>query len=148
MANTDKPKKKIMVKVPKDFELTKRYSDVKKKIVANTNSQKGDVIDNKVLGITIDKKSAVATPKEFRRKIVKNGDFVKGIGTDGTTIYEGRSGSKATKEFLNENERHSNMTNRERQENADEYNRSGGSKSDFNEKDKASLNARKSAIYK
>lgn len=148
MANTDKPKKKIMVKVPKDFELTKRYSDKKKEIVANTNSKNGDVIDNKAQGITIDKKSAVATPKQFRRKITTSSTNTKIIGTDGSVVYEGRNDSKATKEALKNSEKKTNITNTERQENANEYNRTGGSKTEFSEEDKATLNARKSGMYK
>lgn len=148
MANTDKPKKKIMVKVPKDFELTKRYSDKKKEIVANTNSKNGDVIDNKAQGITIDKKSAVATPKQFRRKVATSSTNTKIVGTDGSVVYEGRNDSKATKEALKNSERKTNVTNTERKENADEYNRSTGSKQDLDDKDKKSLVARKSAVYK
>jgi hypothetical protein len=63
-------------------------------------------------------------------------------------VYEGRNDSKATKEALKNSEKHSNVTNRERGENSEEYNRSGGAKTEFNEKDKATLNARKSGMYK
>jgi len=148
MPNTDPKKKKIMVKVPKDLELTKRYSDVKKKIVANTESQKGEVVENKVLGINIDKKTSTATPKQFRRKVATSSTNTKIIGTDGSVVYEGRNESKATKEALKENERHSSMTNREREENANAYNVNTGSKEELDEKDKKSLVSRKSANYR
>ena len=148
MTNSDKPKKKIMVKVPKDFELTKRYSDKKKEILANTNSKKGDIIEDKVQGIIIDKKTAVASPKKFRRKVTTSPTNTKIIGTDGSVTYEGRNGSKETVEALKNNERHSTVTNTERQENADEYNRTGGSKKDLSSKDEKSLIERKSANYK
>ena len=148
MPNTDPKKKKIMVKVPKDFELTKRYSDVRKKIVANTNSQKGDVVENKVLGINIDKKTSVATPKEFRRKVVTSATNTKIIGKDGKVIYEGRNGSKETVEALKASERHTNITNEQRGQNANEFNRSTGSKEKLDKKDEESLVNRKSANYR
>ena len=145
MPNTDPKKKKIMVKVPKDFELTKRYSDVRKKIVANTNSQKGDVVENKVLGINIDKKTSVATPKEFRRKVVTSPTNTKIIGTDGKVIYEGRNESEATKKALKDSERHTNITSQQRENNANAYNVNVGSKKELTDKDINSLINRKSA---
>ena len=148
MPNTDPKKKKIMVKVPKDFELTKRYSDVRKKIVANTNSQKGDVVENKVLGINIDKKTSVATPKEFRRKVVTSATNTKIIGKDGKAIYEGRNESEATKKALKDSERHTNITNQQRENNANAYNVNVGSKKELTDKDKNSLINRKSANYR
>ena len=145
MTNSDKPKKKIMVKVPKDLELTKRYSDVKKKIVANTESKKGDVVDDKVQGITIEKKSQVASPKIFVRKVVTSPTNTKIIGTDGKVIYEGRNESEATKKALKDSERHTNITSQQRENNANAYNVNVGSKKELTDKDKNSLINRKSA---
>ena len=148
MTNSDKPKKKIMVKVPKDLELTKRYSDVKKKIVANTESKKGDVVDDKVLGITIEKKSQVASPKIFVRKVVTSPTNTKIIGTDGKAIYEGRNEAEATKKALKDSERHTNITNQQRENNANAYNVNVGSKKELTDKDENSLINRKSANYR
>ena len=145
MTNSEKPKKKIMVKVPKDLELTKRYSDVKKKIVANTESKKGDVVDDKVMGITIEKKSQVASPKIFVRKVVTSPTNTKIIGTDGKVIYEGRNEAEATKKALKDSERHTNITNQQRENNANAYNVNVGSKKELTDKDKNSLINRKSA---
>ena len=100
MTNSDKPKKKIMVKVTPDLELTKRYSDVKKKIEANTESKKGDIVDDKAQGITIEKKTQVASPKVFVRKVTTSPTTTKIIGTDGTVVYEGRNQSKETAKAL------------------------------------------------
>lgn len=148
MTNSDKPKKKIMVKVPKDLELTKRYSDVKKKIIANTESKKGDIVEDKVQGITIEKKTSVASPKIFVRKVITTPTNTKIIGTDGKAIYEGRNETKATKDALKENERHSANTNKQREYNANEYNTSVGSKKELTEEDEKSLVARKSANFR
>ncbi len=148
MTNSDKPKKKIMVKVPKDFELTKRYSDKKKEILANTNSKKGDIIEDKVQGIIIDKKTAVASPKKFRRKVTTSPTNVKITGDDGSLVYEGRKDSKETKQALLDSERHTNITNEQRGQNANEFNRSTGSKEKLDKKDEESLVSRKSANYR
>lgn len=148
MTNSDKPKKKIMVKVPKDLELTKRYSDVKKKIVANTESKKGDIVEDKVQGITIEKKTSVASPKIFVRKVITTPTNTKIIGTDGKAIYEGRNETKATKDALKENERHTVITNEQRANNANAYNVNTGSKENLDKKDKESLISRKSANYR
>ena len=148
MTNSEKPKKKIMVKVPKDLELTKRYSDVKKKIVANTESKKGDVVDDKVMGITIEKKSQVASPKIFVRKVVTSPTNTKIIGTDGKVIYEGRNEAEATKKALKDSERHTNITNQQRENNANAYNVNVGSKKELTDKDINSLINRKSANFR
>ena len=148
MTNSDKPKKKIMVKVTPDLELTKRYSDVKKKIVANTESKKGDVVDDKVQGITIEKKSQVASPKIFVRKVVTSPTNTKIIGTDGKVIYEGRNEAEATKKALKDSERHTNITNQQRENNANAYNVNVGSKKELTDKDENSLINRKSANYR
>ena len=145
MTNSDKPKKKIMVKVTPDLELTKRYSDVKKKIEANTESKKGDIVDDKAQGITIEKKTQVASPKVFVRKVTTSPTTTKIIGTDGTVVYEGRNQSKETATALKENERHSVNTNAQRSTNANAYNVNVGSKKELTDKDKNSLINRKSA---
>ena len=145
MTNSDKPKKKIMVKVTPDLELTKRYSDVKKKIEANTESKKGDIVDDKAQGITIEKKTQVASPKVFVRKVTTSPTTTKIIGTDGTVVYEGRNQSKETAKALKENERHSVNTNAQRSTNANAYNVNVGSKKELTDKDKNSLINRKSA---
>lgn len=147
MINSDKPKKKIMVKVPKDLELTKRYSDVKKKIEANTESKKGNIVEDKVQGITIEKKSSVASPKIFVRKVTASPTTTKIIGTDGKVVYEGRNESKETKEALKESKKHTEKTNEQREHNANAYNVNVGSKKDLSEQDKKSLISRKSANY-
>lgn len=148
MTNSDKPKKKIMVKVTPDLELTKRYSDVKKKIEANTESKKGDIVDDKAQGITIEKKTQVASPKVFVRKVTTSPTTTtKIIGTDGTVVYEGRNQSKETAKALKENERHSVNTNAQRSTNANAYNVNVGSKKELTEEDKKSLISRRSADY-
>ena len=145
MTNSDKPKKKIMVKVTPDLELTKRYSDVKKKIEANTESKKGDIVDDKAQGITIEKKTQVASPKVFVRKVTTSPTTTKIIGTDGTVVYEGRNQSKETAKALKENERHSVNTNAQRSTNANAYNVNVGYKKELTDKDKNYLINRKSA---
>lgn len=148
MLNNDKPKKKVMVRVPKDLELTKRYTDIKKGIIANTESKKGDIIEDKVQGISIDKKSSVATPKIFVRKVTTSPTTTKIVGTDGKVVYEGRNETKATKEALAQNEKHTKKTNEQRGYNANQYNVNTGSKENLTKKDKESLVSRKSANYR
>ena len=69
------PSKKVMVKVKKtlDIEKTKRFDEGKKlmKEALDRVEPKKDVVEDNVQGISINKKTATATPKVFVRTVKK-----------------------------------------------------------------------------
>lgn len=157
--------KKIIVKIPKKgdpekeekkkgisdkesasenkIELTKQYTDSKKKMETNLNSDKGKSFTEKAQGISIDKEKMSAKPIMIKRKIIKSGGdngTTKILSEDGKTVkYEGRSNMSATKEALRQNSNKDQDSNSRRENNSNYYNVNSGAKTNLDKEDKESL---------
>lgn len=147
------PIKKVMVKVnkPLEIEKTKRFDDGKKlmKSALDRVEPKKDTFEDNVQGISIEKKTAVATPKVFIRTVKKeNSDkgYTEITGNSGERVFRGKTSEKATKDAVIKNEKQAKNTNADRAKNANNYNVNSGSKKELDDADNQSLVAVKKAI--
>jgi len=125
------------------LELTPKYDKAKENMKKNLEATSEDTKEDKVQGISINKKDMKATPKTFVRKVIKSGGengTTKILSDDGKSVkFEGRSNMKATQDAVKQNESQTTDTNSRREYNANNYNRQSGSKENLDSKDKESL---------
>lgn len=150
--------KKVKVKVKKSssdgIELTKLYADKKKTVQDNLKKADSDngVVKEKIQGIDIDKKESVAKPRVFVKKVIRSGGengSVKILSDDGkSTFFEGRARDSKTKEAVKNSERHVNITNEQRSENAKSYNTNYSNQPITDDKEKERLLNMKKAVSK
>ncbi len=140
------PSKKVMVKVkkPLDIEKTKRFDEGKKlmKEALDRVEPKKDVVEDNVQGISIDKKTATATPKVFVRTVKKEGNekgYTEITGNSGERVFRGKTSEKATKDAVTQAQKQTDNTNEDRTKNANFYNTNSGSKKELDEQDKKNL---------
>ena len=146
------PVKKVMVKVKKPLEVekTKRFDDGKKlmKSALDRVAPKKDTFEDNVQGISIEKKTAVATPKVMIRTIKKEGNekgYTEITGNSGERVFRGKTSEKATKDAVTQAQKHAKNTNEDREKNANNYNVNSGSKKELDDTDNKSLLAVKKA---
>lgn len=140
------PVKKVMVKVKKSFniEKNKKFDDGTKlmKDALNRVEPKKDVFEDNVQGISIDKKTATATPKVMIRTIKKEGNekgYTEITGNSGERVFRGKTSEKVTKDAVTQAQKQVKNTNDDRGKNANNYNTNSGSKKELDDRDKENL---------
>ena len=125
------------------LELTPKYDKAKENMKKNLEATSTNAKEDKVQGISINKKDMKADPKTFVRKVIKSGGengTTKILSDDGKSVkFEGRSNMKSTQDAMKQNEKQTTDTNSRREYNANNYNRQSGAKENLDSKDKESL---------